>query len=201
MTELKKKRIKTVLKYTWPFFIIVALLVFLAMSLVFRIAHPIPAYKTLTLFVAGQVTDSNKLREDMFNKFEDKEIRSFSCISSLPNDSHYRTKLTVNGYQSADVLILPTSTLEGISNLGSVSIPLTDALVDSYFQGYSLYAQNETNYGIKIDKDKVAQYMTLPDEECFMLLNGRSKNLGDYTLVEPVVEHDMALQVAKEWGK
>lgn len=200
MTELKKTRIKTVLKYTWPFYFIVALIIFIAMGVIFRVAHPIPAYKVLTVFVAGRVTDSNKLTKDMLDKFEDKEIRSFSCMSARPTDSHYSTKLTVNGYQSADVLILPTSTLEGISDLGSIAIKLSDPLVNSYYQGYSLYAQNETNYGIKIDKDKVAQYMTLPDEECFMLLNGRSKNLGDYTLSEPISEHDMALLVAKDWG-
>lgn len=200
MTELKKTRIKTVLKYTWPFYFIVALIIFIAMGVIFRVAHPIPAHKVLTLFVAGRVVDSNKLRKDIFTKFEEKEIRSFSCMSSQPTDSHYSTKLTVNGYQSADVLILPTSTLGGISNLGSIAIQLSDALVNSYYQGYSFYAQNEINYGIKIDKDKVAQYMTLPDEDCFMLLNGRSKNLGDYTLSDPVKEHDMALLVAKDWG-
>lgn len=200
MTELKKTRIKTVLKYTWPFYFIVALIIFIAMGVIFRVAHPIPAYKVLTVFVAGRVVDSNKLSKDMLVKFEDKEIRSFSCMSARPTDSHYSTKLTVNGYQSADVLILPTSTLEGISDLGSIAIKLSDALVNSYYQGYSFYAQNEINYGIKIDKDKVSEYMTLPDEDCFMLLNGRSKNLGDYTLSEPVSEHDMALLVAKDWG-
>ena len=200
MTELRKRRIKTVLKYTWPFYIIAALVVFVVMVFIFRTAHPIPAYKALRVFVTGRVTNSNKLRDDMFNKFEEKKIRSFSCVSSLQNDVHYRTKLTTNGYQSSDVLILPTTVLEGINDLSTIAIPLSDALVNSYYQGYALYAQNETNFGIKVDKDKVSQYMTLPEEDCFMILNGRSKNLGDYTLIKPVTEHDMALQVAKDWG-
>lgn len=200
MNELRKNRIKSVLKYTWPIYIIVGLIVFIAMGVIYKVAHPIPKYKTLTLFVSGEVTEPKKLDEDMCEKFKDKQIRDFACISCHANDSHYRTKLTVAGFKSADVLIIPSSKMETVSNPGSFAINLNSELVNSFYQGYTFYSKNEVNYGVKIDKDKVAQYMTLPNEDCYMFLNGNSQNLGEYSIYNPVKEHDMALNVVKDWG-
>ena len=199
MNELKKKRMKSVFKYTWPFYIIAGIVVFIVMSILFNVTHPIPAYKSLTLFVTGEVNGRDKLQKDMFARFEEKQIRNFSCVASRRTDSDYSTRLQVAGYNSADVLILPYSVIEEVSNPASFALNLSDQLVNSFYQGYSLYQRNTASYGVKIDKDKVAQYMTLPEEDCYMFLNGASKNLGDYGLT-PVTEHDMALQIVKDWG-
>ena len=199
MNELKKKRMKSVMKYTWPFYIVAGIVVFIVMSIIFNVAHPIPAYKSLTLFVTGEVQQRDQLSKDMFVRFEDKQIRNFSCIASKRTDSDYSTRLKVAGYSSADVLILPNSVIEDVTNPGSFALNLSNELINSFYQGYSFYQRDEKNYGIKIDKDKVNQYMTLPDEDCYMFLNGASKNLGDYGL-NPVTEHDMALQIVKDWG-
>ena len=200
MNELKKQRMKSVLKYTWPFYLIFGFVVFLAMGIIFRIAHPIPKYKTLNLFVTGEVTNYEKLRDDMFAKFEDKKIRTFSCTHSYANDVNYSTKLKTAGYSNADVLIMPFSKIENVSDPSSFAISLSDELINSYFSGFSFYEKNENKFGVKVDKEKVSEYMTLPNEDCFMFLNGSSKNLGDYTLIKPVSEHDMALQVVRDWG-
>lgn len=199
MTELKKNRVKTVMKYTWPFYILAGLLVFVVMSIIFGVVHPIPAYKSLTLFVTGEVQGRDKLRNDVFAKFEEKQIRSFSCITARRTDGDYATKLKVAGYTSADVLILPNSVIEEVSDPSSFALTLGDELINSFYKDYSFYQRNEINYGIKIDKDKVMDYMTLPNEDCYLFLNGSSKNLGDYGL-KPVKEHDMALQIVKDWG-
>ena len=200
MNALKKNRVKSVLKYTWPFYIVAGVGAFILMSFIYKVAHPIPKYKTLTLFVSGQVTNERKLNEDITTKFEDKQIRSFTCISSTIYDTHYLTKLTVSGYNSADILIIPTSKIDSVSNPGSFAISLKDELVNSLYQGFTFYSKNEVNYGVKIDKNKVEQYMTLPNEDCYMFLNGKSQNLGKYSIYNPVVEHDMALNVVKDWG-
>ena len=199
MTELKKKRVKAVLKYTWPFYIVGAVLVYIVMSIIFRVAHPVPAYKSLTLFVTGKVTDSKKLSEDMYKKYEDNKLKSFSCISSRLTDGNYTTKLSVAGYSTADVLIIPASKADTL-DVSYFAIDLAPELISSYYQGYELYAQKEVNYGVKIDKSKVGQYMTLPNEDCYMFLNGNSKNIGEYILKKPVKEHDTALRVVKDWG-
>ena len=199
MTVLKKARMKTVLKYTWPFYIVAGIIVFILMSILFGVAHPIPKYKCLTLFVTGEVQEREKLNKDIFMRFEEKKIRNFSCIASKRTDSDYSTRLKVAGYSSADVLILPRSVIEDVSNPASFALNLSDELINSFYQGYSFYQRETINYGIKINKEKVATYMSLPDEECYMFLNGTSKNLGDYGL-DPVKEHDMALQIVKDWG-
>ena len=200
MTDLKKKRMKTVLKYTWPFYIVGALVVFVLMGFVYKAEHPIPKYKTLTIFVSGEVTDSKKLSDDIYTKFKEKQIRSFSCVSASVYDTHYRTKLTVTGYNNADVLIIPLSKLEGLENIDHVAIDLKESLVNEFYQGYTFYSKDQINYGVKVDKEKVNQYMTLPSEDCYMLLNGRSRNLGEYGIYSTIREHDMALNVVKDWG-
>ena len=55
------------------------------------------------------------------------------------------------------------------------------------------------NYGIKLDKEKVTDYMTLPSEECYMVLNGKSENTGEYSS-KGIKEHNNALNVVKDWG-
>lgn len=200
MTELKKQRMKSVLKYTWPFYLVLGFVIFLAMGIIFRVTHPIPAYKSLTIFVSGEVTGREKLSEDMYAKFKEKKIRSFSCIESKPTDLNYSTKLTVSGYQSADVLIIPTSKIDTVSDPSTFALKISDVLVNAFYSGCEFYTRDEIKYGVKIDKEKVSEYMSLPEEECYMFLNGASKNLGDYGL-KPVTEHDMALTLVKDWGK
>ena len=199
MTELKKQKMKSVLKYTWPLYIVTGVVVYILLSIVFGVVHPIPAYKSLTLFVTGEVQQRDQLSKDVFAKFQEKKIRNFSCIASRRTDGDYSTRLKVAGYSSADVLILPYSVIEDVSNPTSFALNLSDELINSYYQGYSFYQRNENSFGIKIDKNKVSQYMTLPDEDCYMFLNAGSQNLGDYGL-KPVAEHDMALQIVKDWG-
>ena len=198
MNALKKKHIKATFKYTWPLYIVSAVVIGLGLNFIFSVTHRTPAYKTLTIFVSGEVTDNKKLRTDMLSKFKEKEIKSFSCISSKPTDATYNSKLTVAGYNSADVLIIPASKLDSVV-VSAFAIDLKDELVNSFYQGYDLYKQEGINYGVKINKEKVASYMTLPDEECYLLLNGKSVNLGDYSK-NPVKEHDMALYVVQDWG-
>ena len=198
MNAFKKKYIKATFKYTWPLYIVSAVVIGLGLNFIFSVTHRTPAYKTLTIFVSGEVTDNKKLRTDMLSKFKEKEIKSFSCISSKPTDATYNSKLTVAGYNSADVLIIPASKLDSVV-VSAFAIDLKDELVNSFYQGYDLYKQEGINYGVKINKEKVASYMTLPDEECYLLLNGKSANLGDYSK-NPVKEHDMALYVVQDWG-
>ena len=198
MTELKKQRIKSVLKYTWPLYLVMGFASVLVLNIIFHVAHPTPAYKTLTLFVSGEVTDAKKLKNDMMDKYQEKELKSFSCISSKPSDANYNQKLTIPGYASADVLIIPVSKLNNVV-VSDFALDLSDELINSFYQGYELYKKDDVNYGIKVNKEIVKEYITLPEEECYLLLNGKSQNLGDYSK-KPVKEHDMALNVVKDWG-
>ena len=198
MTELKKSRIKTVLRYTWPLYIVSAVVVGILLSVIFGIVHKTPAYKTLTIFVTGEVTDSKALKDELITKCQDKELKSVETISAAPNEGHYNTKLTIPGYSSADVLIIPASKLENL-DASYFALDLNDELITSYYSGYTLYEQKEVNYGIKINKELVKPYMSLPNEECYMFLNGASKNIGEYAN-KPVKEHDLALLLVQYWG-
>lgn len=200
MNELKKSRIKTVFKYSWPFYLISAVLTVFGLYFVFSIIHKTPAYKTLTLFASGEVTEPKKLNKDLLERYKGKELKSFSCISANPNDGNYYSKLSVPGYNSSDVLIIPTSVIDNLKlNLSAFALDLSEDLVNSYYQGYTLYQQNTVNYGVKIDREKVKEYMALPNEDCYLFLNGKSVNIGEYS-TKPNKAHDTALCLVKDWG-
>ena len=198
MTDIKKRRIKTIMKYTWPLYILSTVIVAILINVIFVITHRIPAYQTLTLFVSGEVTNPKQLEGDMLNKYQNKELKTFSYIDALPEDSGYNAKLTINGYNSADVLIIPITKLEKLV-VSAFALDMSDELISSYYQDYTLFAQDEVNYGVKLDKEKVKNYMTLPNEDCYMVLNGKSVNTGEYSSSQ-IKEHDNALTLVRDWG-
>ena len=199
MNALKKTRIKTVMKYTWPFYIVALVIITLFMHFIFGVTHTLPAYKSLTIFVSGEVTDLDKLKEDLLKKYEEKELKSVSTISSYPNQGQYYTKLSVAGYASADILIIPESTLNELT-VKKFALELKEEIITSYYQGLSLYQQNDLNYGVKLNKETVKEYMTLPEEDCYLLLNAGSDNVGQYSLHSPNETHTNALDLVKQWG-
>ena len=198
MNELRKRRIKSVMKYTWPFYIVVAILVGVGLNFAFGITHRLPAYKTLTLFISGEMNNSKKLKNDLLEKYQPNELKQVTCISSNPTDGTYQTKLSVPGYNTADILIIPASKLENLT-ISAFGLDLSDELINSYYPEYILYQQDEVNYGIKIDKSKVEEYFTLPNEDCYMILNGISENTGKYSNSQ-IESHNTALKVAQDWG-
>lgn len=198
MTSLKKARIATVMKYTWPLYIIFAVIVGILLNFIFGVVHKLPAYKQLTLFISGEVTDSKKLENDLLDKFQDKEIKRVTTISAKLSDGNYNTKLIIAGYSSADILIIPISKLENLE-ISGVGLDLTDEVITSYYSSNTIYKQDEMGYGIKLNKEMVKEYMTLPEEDCYMVLNGGSENLGQYSHSQ-IKEHDMALLLVQDWG-
>lgn len=197
MNDAKKKRIKTIIKYTWPFYFIGGILVAFGINFLFGITHRLPEYKQLTIFVSGEVHDSKKLETDMLEKYKEKEIKAFTCYSGDPSDTNYYTKLSVLGYNSSDVLIIPVSKID--SDVSAFAINIDENLINDYYQGYTLFEQNGNNYGVKLNKEKVKDYMYLPSEDCYLFLNGRSETLGEYSK-DQIKERDASLLVVKEWG-
>ena len=198
MNALKKTRIKTVMKYTWPFYLISGVLIVILLNIIFGIVHKIPAYKSLTIFVSGEVTDSKALKNDLLEAYKDKDLKNISTISAKVSDNQYNTKLTIPGYNSADILILPLSKIDSL-DASYFALDLKDELITSFYSGYTFYSQKEVKYGIKVNKEIVKSYMALPNEDCYMFLNGGSENLGEYAN-KPNKEHDLALHLVKRWG-
>ena len=198
MNDLKKKRIKSVMKYTWPFYILAALIIVPSMYFIFGITHRTPAYKTITIFVSGEMHNDKKCRSDLLEKYKDNELKSVTFISSRPTDATYNSKLTVPGYNTADILVIPKSKLDDVV-VSAFALSLSDELINEYYSGYELYQQENVNYGIKINREKTNEYFYLPEEECYLILNGNSVNTGKYSTKE-MSEHDNALNIVKDWG-
>ena len=198
MNALEKKRMISVFKYTWPFYVISAILIGLAFSYTFRLTHRLPAYKKLTLFISGEIVDSKNLKKDMLEKYKDKGLESVSYYSAKPTDNEYFTKLSVPGYNSSDVLIIPLTQLD-VLNASAFALELSNELINEYYPNNILYEQDSVSYGIKVNKDKINNYINLPDEDCYLLLNGKSENLGEYSK-NPNKDHDLALCLVQDWG-
>jgi len=200
MNALQKRRVKTVLKYTWPLYIVSALVLGFGLNFIFAMTHKIPKYQEITMFVSGVSKDSEKLEKDMLAKYKERELKSFTSIISNPEDSEYVAKLTVPGYSTADVLIIPDNVMKTLA-ASYFAIDISDNMYHKYFEGYELYEQSGINYGIVLDKEKAQEYVYLPSETCYLFLNGNSVSLGEYTLKDANIEHDTALRIVQEWGK
>ena len=166
------------------------------MIFTFKVTHKEPAYKTITLFVSGEVKDEKKLKDDVVSKYQDRGLKSLSYIEADPQDGYYYTKLTVPGFNSADILIIPSSYLEKFK-ISDIAIEFDENLIN-YYEGCTFYSQENVKYGVKIDTSKVNEYMTLADD-CYMFLNVNSGNIGEY-IKKPNKEHDTALRIVKDWG-
>jgi hypothetical protein len=199
MNKIKKRRMKVVFKYTWPIYLVTSLVIGLGLFFTFKVTHKTPLYKTLTLFVSGEVKDNKSLRNDLLETYKSYDLKTVSCISSYPSDANYNSKLTIPGYNSADILIIPESKLNDVV-VSAFGLEITDEIKDSYYSNNSFYIQEEKRFGIKLDNEKVNNYFSLPSEELYIVINAKSVNIGEYSS-KPNKEHDMALQLAKNWGK
>ena len=197
MNALKKARIKATLRYTWPFYIVSAVIITLLINFLFKVAHPVPEYKTLTVFVTGESLNSTKLRKDLIAEFKEKELKTVSIISSKPDSGDFNHKLTIAGYSSADLFILTETKLNNII-VSDFALELNEELL-SLYQGYATYTKDDVKYGIKLNKEVVKEYFTLPEEDCYLVFNGKSVNTGKYSL-DNIEEHDNALTLVKNWG-
>ena len=197
MNALKKARIKATLRYTWPFYIVGAVVLTLLINFLFKVAHPVPEYKTLTVFVTGESLNSTKLRKDLLAEFKEKELKTVSIISSKPDSGDFNHKLTIAGYSSADLFILTETKLNNII-VSDFALALNEEL-QSLYQGYATYTKDDVKYGIKLNKEAVKEYFTLPEEDCYLVFNGKSVNTGKYS-PDTISEHDNALTLVKNWG-
>ena len=96
-------------------------------------------------------------------------------------------------------MIIPSSILDNL-NVSAFALDLNDELLSSYCPNMGTYSQSDVKYGVELDKEKVKEYFSLPEETCYMVLNGKSENTGKYSLKQ-VAEHDNALRVLRDWGK
>lgn len=199
MNKIKKRRMKVVFKYTWPIYLVTSLVIGLGLFFLFKVTHKTPLYKTLTLFISGEVKDHKGLRNDLLETYKSYDLKTVSCISSSPNDANYNSKLTIPGYNSADILIIPESKLNDVV-VSAFGLEITDEIKNSYYSNNSFYIQEEKRFGIKLDNEKVNNYFSLPSEELYIVINAKSVNIGEYSS-KPNKEHDMALQLVKNWGK
>lgn len=197
MNVLQKKNFKSALKYTWPLYIVSSLVVSFLLYFIFGMTHRIPNYESLTLFVSGEVKDLKTLKNDLLDRYKDNELKSVSCIESLTTDSNYNTKLSVAGYNSADILIIPKSHLDSVV-VSAFALEITEEITKDYFPNSSFYVQDGIKYGIKINEQISKTYMSLPNE-CYMVLNGKSVNIGKYSY-EEIEEHNLALLLTKDWS-
>ena len=198
MTDIKKNKIKSVFKYTWWVYIVVAIVIGFGMSFLFGITHRIPAYKTITLFVTGEVADTKRLSDNLIEKYKDKELKIVTSYATTRNDGDYYNKLSVIGYNSSDVLILPVSVLDNL-NISTFGLELDDNLKTNYYSGYEYYTQNEISYGVKINRELVKDDIYLPKEDCYMIINAKSASIGEYSK-DQIKERNTTLTLVKDWG-
>ena len=198
MDALRKERMKTRLKYTWPFYIAACVTACLLMTFLFGVTHRLPEYQKLTIFVSGEVTDSSKLKSDLLKDYGSNELKSVSLITVKPNSPTYDTQLSIVGYNSADLMILPYSKM-GRNDLQDIALKIEGDAYYDYLKSKSYYTIGNFRYGVRVNRGILDQYMNLPNEDCYIIVNAKSQNIGRHYKMENK-EHDNALRVARDWS-
>lgn len=182
-------RFKKTLPYDWPFYLTLPVIFGVCVSYVLNQIHQPADYEKLNIFVASKTIQSDAFCGDIQEKLSADGLKKTTAVQSNPSDSLFAQKLSVVGYSGSDLFLLPTSVLKSM-NPDDILLRMSDELkshyviettpdyyvVDGYSYGVRLFAQGESTW--------LSSYIGFLDEDYYLCLNVKSKNLGNYGLYD-----------------
>lgn len=195
MIQINKEKIKQILMYTWPYYLISCLVFSIGFPYVFSLIHKPTNVEKLSIFVSGETEDLNLFKRDYCEKYN---LRQIEIISSTLENPYYLEKLTVAGYHTCDILLIPENILHDLI-LDQFALNLNEEIINLYFENCNFYEQENINYGTKLNKDYLKDYFVFNDEDYFILINASSENIGIYFDAKNELNINSFL-LAKEWS-
>lgn len=190
---------KKVLRYTWPIYAFSLVGVSLAWKLTYDYLERPSETETLSIFVSGTVKDLKSLKSDLLEEYSSKGVLAVDITSMSTAESLYLEKLTVAGYHTCDILLIPQRIATDIK-CEFFALEIDEYLMTNYFSNRNIFSQEGHSYGLELDKSKVEQYLTLDNETYYVFINSSSKNTGNY--YEPGNDENInAFYLASSWSK
>ncbi|MCI2069094.1 MAG: hypothetical protein LKJ88_05915 [Bacilli bacterium] len=198
MKKDKNKEFARAFAYEWPLYIVLPLIGGLTISYLLRVRHLPAPYEKLNLFVAASKSESEALSKNITLTFKEEGLKETTISQANPADSIFLTKLSVVGYQGADLFLLPYSVLKDIK-ADDYLLRISDELKAKYLPSGTndFYTQDGYTFGVKLKSANqtnwLTTYISFLEEDYYLSLNVKSQNIGSYGLYDNP-NYDLALK-------
>jgi len=197
MKKIQGAEFKKSLVYDWPLFIVLPVVASLTISYLLMMVHRPGDNEKLDIFVASSSLKGDGFCSEIQKKYSANGLKEVTATQSNPTDPVFAEKLSVVGYGSSDLFLLPKSVLDGIDPTASL-LPFTDSFISAYVvkSSPSFYVSSSVSWGLLIksagEENWLDDDVAFLDEDYYLCLNVTSKNIGDMGLYENP-EYNLAL--------
>ena len=178
-----KKQFKKSFSYTWYLYLLAVVFPAILFPLSYSFMHRPKDHETLAIFLSSELK-SDKAEDLLLEKFKDNGVRKVDIIYSNPGDEYnFSKKLAVVGYNTCDLLFLPSGVVEK-TGIYTAALELTSE-VKSYFkvENESTYKFEEKEYGIELgENNRLSEISNLEsDKKYYCFINSSSANIGQFS--------------------
>lgn len=192
MKIVSKEKAITTLKYTWPIYVGLLAISVIGWHYAFSIKHAPKDYETLGLFLSGEVKSTDFI-DEIKEEFSDDGVKKVDSYSCPKEEAIYFQKLTVVGYTSADVLIIPESIAKNLV-VSAFALELDEDVIKTFDFTPTYYVDEEQNYGILVSNSMFKDEVVFSNENNYLFINASSANIeGEHTNAFKLVNYLMNL--------
>lgn len=122
---------------------------------------------------------------------KDNGVKQVDIVSCNYSDSIYLEKLTVVGYSSSDIMLIPNSLFSSLNFPIVMQEMNSDIKNKCNMEGASFYQVGAKDYGVKVSSNlPIYTYLDYDStKEYYAFLNGSSFNIGGYSTKNPKTEN------------
>ncbi len=167
---------KAFLSYAWQWYLLIAAAIAGIDYGIYSLAHTPKRENTLSLFVACQNMESQRLENDLFEaNFQDSPIEKVAVDYSDPDGFYFNLVFSTRGVTNTDIVLLPSHYL-GEESYPTYFVPLDETVVADYIgETLSWTDYEDIHYGMGIG-DRLSLYGIQGDYYAF--LNKKSGKIG-----------------------
>lgn len=187
-----KRKIKAFISFNWYWFLVIFFVVSVAFYYLFDVIKN-PSYnERINVFIAINYVDSNKMEKDLYEGYDDTQIKEISIDYSDPNDNYFNMVYQTRGLVNTDILILPISLLKD-KMYSQYFSAIDDNIIKQYTDNNINFVNSENvNYGINVT-NFIASYTNEINDEYYMFFNKKSNKIG--ALSKDTSNNDYALKL------
>lgn len=161
---MKIKKVGLTIKKNILLYFAIISIVLLLVSSIFNIKNKLQPQDKFNIFVAGSITNEEKLKENI--KAYNNDIKEINIFSMLPNDLYFNMYFSTTGIIDSDILIIPKNALSDIK------------VAECFYESKSAdsYIYNNKSYGYLIHSEAYSngffdEFITYNDDEYYMFIS------------------------------
>ena len=192
---MNKAKVKNFFVYHWYWYLAIFVAVFFGFFSLFQNIRTLKYENKVCLFFGATNVESARLERDLYQGFEDTEIRKISVDFADPKGMYYNVIWSTRGAVDTDIVILDRDQFDE-REYTSFFVSLDEGVLNRYVDVSSLNFLNdseETHYGIYVDP-YLETYMDTSSGEYYLFFN---KNSPKISSLGENGTNDYALRVLK----